>query len=196
MRRIILKYRIKLNSKLVFQTPFFAFFNGTFSAQESDLEIKDITGRVICPFSNPDLIENECYEGIAQVTFKGNIKDYNLRYYLYNGNYSIDSYDDIGFVFQLEDYAIYKNDKNHDYYVVRSDLQAFSSDLEMIWPKLLESFLLVFDSFYGVVSPDVFVSPLVLSEDKKIAKFKVNGLYYLEEFSEAKEVSLNRILPS
>ena len=195
MRTVLVKYRIKLNVTLVLQTPLFNFMNEGFPDKDCDMQILDMSGNVILPFSNLDLNPLECYEGVAQITFKGNIKDHNLKYYIYNGSCSIDSFDDLELIMQLERFVIYKNNKGTDYYLVSPDLQEIPLDIEDKWRQMWPTFLLIFSDIYGSFAPAVAFSSFNLSDDRRIAKFQVYGLHY-GQIAENRNHNLNRILPS
>lgn len=196
MRKIILKYRLKLTYQAILQNPLWQILNNEFQNQDWDFEMYDETNCPVAGYINTNLDSDNCYEGFAHITFYGNIKNKNLPYYLFNGNYSIDSFSNLDFIMQMGEYAIYKMSGTNDYYLLRTDLKPLLPVLNNDWPKLWAAMTCLYIDCYGAVAPDAAINDFLFSEDKKVAKLKIGGLYMAEEFQSIPEKRLNRVLPS
>ena len=199
MRKMLIKYRVKLSSILTLQNVLYSLLEGKYKEEEIDLQILDYNLGLIKDFSNSHLDVTNSYEGYASFIFYGNFaleKLTNLFLSECTNSFDVLLNNDMLFTYEVNQYVIYQKNLTNAFYIVKNDFtpldKEFLLNIENIWQAFTYIYTII-NQYINFTAP---ISSMVISQDGKMCKIITSNLNYQQFLDVEEDKKLNRILPS
>lgn len=194
MRKVLVNYRVELNSHIYFKHSLFSLMDGDYAPEEYDIEIIDYEGGLIKKYSNENLNVERCYEGNSFFYVPDDIALEDIPNYIASGDCTVIFNDDFSSLCTIKDYLIYFGQISGTLYIVRKDLTPFALDFD-VFKEVLTPFVNAYLNINNIIGMNAEIISAAKSADGKVYKIVTKGLM-VDKSLDANNSNLNRILPS